>query len=115
MMILSLMRNYIPLYQWGFALTSSVRNAFLVRAGYATPRNPGTASHASITLPSRGQGESNEGVAVAQELEQVGRGLRDRKQRTPLEYEIHVKPGIVEGIVDQRRIKVTRHGVAYID
>jgi len=24
------------------------------------------------------------------------------KKRTPLEYEIHVKPGIVEGIVDQR-------------
>ena len=37
------------------------------------------------------------------------------KQRTPLDYEIHVKPGIVEGMVDQRRIKVTRHGVAYTD
>jgi len=37
------------------------------------------------------------------------------EQRTPLEYEIHIKPGIVEGIVDQRRIKVTRHGVAYTD
>jgi len=28
MMIRSLVRNYIPSYQWGFALTSSVRNAF---------------------------------------------------------------------------------------
>jgi len=32
------------------------------------------------------------------------------KQRTPLEHEIHVKPGIVEGIVDKRTIKMTRHG-----
>jgi hypothetical protein len=38
MMILSLVRNYIPSYQWGFALTSSVRNAFLVRAGLREPK-----------------------------------------------------------------------------
>jgi hypothetical protein len=31
------------------------------------------------------------------------------KQRAPLEHEIHEKPGIFEGIVDKRRIKVTRH------
>jgi len=58
MMILSLVRNYIPSYQWGFALTSSVRNAFLgflQDTGFASPRNPGTASPASITLPSREQ------------------------------------------------------------
>jgi hypothetical protein len=36
------------------------------------------------------------------------------KQGTPL-HEIHVKPGIVEGIVDQRRIEVTRHDAAYTD
>jgi hypothetical protein len=36
------------------------------------------------------------------------------KQRAPLEHEVHVKPGIFEGIVDKRRIKVTRHGAARI-
>jgi hypothetical protein len=36
------------------------------------------------------------------------------KQRTPIEHEIHVKPGIFEGIVDQRRIKVTRHGTGLL-
>jgi hypothetical protein len=34
-----------------------------------------------------------------------------KKQRTPLEHEIHIKPGIFEGIVDKCRVKVTRHGV----
>jgi len=37
------------------------------------------------------------------------------KQRTPLEHEIHVKPGIFEGIVDKRRIKVTRHDAARLN
>jgi hypothetical protein len=37
------------------------------------------------------------------------------KQRAPLEHEIHVKPGIFEGIVDKRRIKVTRHGAARLN
>src|ERR1019366_8277875 len=53
-------------------------------------------------------------VADAQELarSKPAEITEIEKQRTPLEYEIHVKPGIFEGIVDQRRIEVTRHSAA---
>ena len=56
-------------------------------------------------------------VADAQELarSKPAEVAEIEKQGTPLEYEIHVKPGIVEGIVDQRRIEVTWHDAAYTD
>jgi hypothetical protein len=55
-------------------------------------------------------------VAGAQELarSEPAEIAEIEKQSALLEYQIHVKPGIVEGIVDQRRIEVTRHGAAYI-
>ena len=58
----------------------------------------------------------NKDVADAQELarSKPAEVSEIEKKRTPLEHEIHVKPGIVEGIVDKRRIKVTRHGVETI-
>jgi hypothetical protein len=33
------------------------------------------------------------------------------KQRASFENQVHVKAGIIEGIVDEGRIKVTRHGL----
>ena len=32
------------------------------------------------------------------------------QQRAPLEHKVHVKARIVEGIVDERGIKMARHG-----
>jgi hypothetical protein len=53
-------------------------------------------------------------IADAQELarRKAAKVTQIEKQRTPLEHEVHVKPGIMEGIVDQHRIEVTRHSAA---
>src|SRR5262249_20051240 len=53
----------------------------------------------------------NKDVTDAQELarSEAAEVTEIEKQGAPLEHEIDVKPGIVEGIVDQRRIEMSRH------
>jgi hypothetical protein len=54
----------------------------------------------------------DEYVADAQELarSQPIEIANIEKQRAPLEHKVHVKAGIVEGIVDERGIETARHG-----
>ena len=51
-------------------------------------------------------------VADAQELarSKPGEVAKIEKQRAPFEHEIDVKSRIVEGIVDERGVKMERHG-----
>jgi hypothetical protein len=54
----------------------------------------------------------DEYVADTQELawSQPTEIAKIEKQRAPLKHKVHVKAGIVEGIVDERGIKMARHG-----
>jgi hypothetical protein len=53
-------------------------------------------------------------IANAQELArwQPAQIAKIEKKRAPFKHEVDVKPGIAEGIVDQRRIEVSLHGAA---